>query len=97
MDGQPSSDMGQIRSEHTFAKFRGKSTSTPFIIAKSAFVRRKSVWVRPGKQVVATLTVREQLKRDNVDQALKTINSRGNSDSPDSRINRRIVLVTDDN
>jgi hypothetical protein len=73
------------------AKFRGKSTSTPFMMARSdgqpSSVESSFIGVR--------LTVREQLERNDVDETLQAVGSLGYSDDLGSIGNRVVVLVTD--
>ena len=72
------------------ARFRGKSTSTPFITARSARVSTFA-FIRQGR-----LTVRKQLQGNDIDQTLETIDGLRHSERLEFLADRVVVLVADD-
>ena len=82
-------DSGAYSVVTDFARFRGKSTSTPFMMARSVI----SICMARSEE---EHTVRKQLEGNDVDQTLQAVDSLGYSNDLGSIGNRVIVLVTDD-
>jgi hypothetical protein len=73
------------------ARFRGKSTSTPFMMARST-----GQSILPIPRITQSRTVRQELERNNVDETLKTIDSSGDTDDLVGRVGNRVVIVIAD-
>lgn len=81
------------------AKLRGKSTSTPFMTAKSGCQCLLCAWLHEEKTetgVVKRRTVRQELQGHNINQTLQAVNSLGHPDRLGA-FGYGLVLVIADN
>jgi len=84
-----------------FARFLGKSTSTPFMIAKSARCQLEllagNVSRSRGKQSAGRkLTVRQKLEGDDIDEPLQAVDGPGDANDFCGIRHRLVVLVAND-